>query len=284
MTLRAVLSSRSPTGARLRGPGRCFAALLLTLLAVVPATADPATPWSVGVTATDLSASNDFASTGTAGRSTPETRAFASAEVDGTELFGLDLGFRASRFLGLKLGWMPGGDLPMAFRAVCDPCEVLTTDPLTGEDNVTIITRGDNTFETDLEADFAILDVSLFPPLSRRSSSAGRRFELFLGPTLAHLDPSLQRIEGLNGVDLDAEIENNLGAHLGLELRATSSWTIHATARWFPTEIALDYRPNLGGSAPGEDPRPLSELAINAPLGSSKSDWILISLGTSWRF
>jgi hypothetical protein len=238
----------------------------------------------VGLSAADLSASNDFSSTGTAGRSTPETTAFASAEVDGTELFGPEVGFRASRFVGLKLGLMPGGDLPMGFRAVCDPCEVVNTDALTGEDFVTITSTFDRSFETDLAIDLMTLDVSLFPPLSRRSSSAVRRFELFLGPTLADLGSSLERVEGLEGVDLDAEIENNLGAHLGLELRATSSWTIHATARWFPVEIALDYRPNVGSEPPGDDSRLLSELALNAPLGRSKSDWILISLGTSWRF
>jgi hypothetical protein len=283
MSPRAV-PSRNPTAARLPGWGRCLASLVLSLLTVVPATAEPASRWSLGLAGTNLSASNDFASTGTVERSTPETRAFASAEVDDMEHFGFEVGFRASQLLGLKFGWMPGGDLPMSFRAVCDPCELLSTDPLTGEEAVFLATTFDNSLDTELGIDLTTLDVSLFLPLSRRTSSEGRRFELFLGPTLALLDSSFRAGEGLRGVDLDVEIENDLGAHLGLELRATSSWTIHATTRWFPAEIALDYRPNVLVEGPGDDSRPLSDLAINAPLGSSKSDWILISLGTSWRF
>lgn len=279
MSPRAVPSRRSRTASRPRGRGRCLASLLLSLLAVVPAAAQPAHRWSVGVVGTQLSASYDFASTGTAGRSTAETTAFASAEVDGMEHFGLEMGFRAHRLLGLKLGWMPGGDLPMAFRAVCDPCELLIIDPGTGEDHVALISTFDNNFERDLGLDLTTLDVSLFLPLSRRSSSEGRRFELFLGPTLAVLDTSLHRGEELSGVDVDLEIENGFGAHLGLEVLATSTWTIHATGRWFATEMTLDYPPHLLEGFGGT-----SFLALNAPLGSSKSDWVLVSLGTSWRF
>jgi hypothetical protein len=282
MSPRALPSRRNPTVARLHGWGRCLASLLLSLLAVVPATAAPASRWSLGLSGTQLSAGNDFASTGTAERSTPETRASASADFDAMEHFGLEVGFRASRLFGLKLGWMPGGDLPMAFQRLCDPCQLVNIDPGTGEDHVFLIATYDDGFETNLGIDLTTLDVSLFLPLSRRSSSAGRRFELFFGPTLAQLDSSLQQSEELRGVDLDVEIENDLGAHLGLELRATPSWTIHATGRWFRSEMALDYNTSFQGTAP--DPRPLSALAIHAPPGSSKADWILISLGTSWRF
>lgn len=279
MSPRAVPSRRYQTAARPHGWGPCLASLLLSLLAVVPAAAQSASRWSVGVAGTHLGASYDFASTGTVARSTPETTAFASAEVDGMEHFGLELGFRAHRLLGLKLGWMPGGDLPMAFRAVCAPCELLTTDFDTGEDRVILSTTSDFNFERDLGLDLTTLDVSLFLPLSRRASSAGRRFELFLGPTLAHLESSLHRGEELSGVNLDLEIENDVGAHLGFEVLATSSLTIHATGRWFATEMALDYPPHMVEGFGG-----ISHLAINAPLGSAKSDWILISLGTSWRF
>jgi hypothetical protein len=156
---------------------------------------------------------------------------------------------------------------------------LLTTDFDTGEDRVALITTYDFNFERDLGLDLTTLDVSLFLPLSLRSSSEGRRFELFLGPTLALLDSSLQRGEELSGVNIDLEIENDLGAHLGLEVRATPAWTIHATGRWFATEMALDYPPHLLEGFGGD-----SFLALNAPLGSSKSDWILISLGTSWQF
>jgi hypothetical protein len=280
MSPRAVRSSRSQTASLPYGRGRCLASLLLSLLAAVPAAAQPADRWSLGIAGTNLGASYEFASTGTASpRSTPETVAFASAEVDGMEHFGAEIGFRAHRLLGLKLGWMPGGDMPMSFRAVCAPCELLTTDPNTGEEQVTLITTHDFDFERDLGVDLTTLDVSLFLPLSRRSSSEGRRLEVFLGPTLALLDTSLQRGEELQGVDLDLEIENDVGAHLGLEFLATPSWTIHATGRWFATEMTLDYAPHLLDGFGGQ-----SFLALNAPLGSSKSDWILVSVGTSWRF
>lgn len=284
MSPRAFPSRRNPPARRLHGWGRCLSSLLLSLLAVVPATAQPADRWSLGTAATHLSASHDFASTGIVERSTPETRAFASAETDSMEHFGLEVGFRAHRLFGVKLGWLAGGDLPMAFHVVCDPCESVRTDPDTGQDIVFAITTFDFAFENDLDLNLATLDLSLFLPLSLRSSSAARRFELFLGPTLALLDSSLQRGAELRGVDVDVEIENDFGAHLGVELRATPAWTIHATGRWFPTEIALDYRPNVAFEGPLTDPRPLSDLALHAPLGSSKSDWILISLGTSWRF
>jgi hypothetical protein len=280
MSSRAVPSHRSPTAARLDRRGRCLASLLLSLLAAVPAAAQPANRWSVGIAGTNLAASYDFASTGTASpRSTPETVAFASAEADGMEHFGAEIGFRPHRLLGLRLGWMPGGDMPMDFRAVCAPCELLTTDPGTGEEHIGLITTYDFNFERDLGLDLTTLDVSLFLPLSRRSSSEGRRFEVFVGPTLALLDNSLQRGDELRGVDVDLEIENDVGAHLGLEFLATPSWTIHATGRWFATEMTLDYPPHLLEGFGGQ-----SFLAMNAPLGSSKSDWILISLGTSWRF
>lgn len=280
MSPRVVPSRPNPPAPRLHGWGRCLASLLLSLLAAVPAAAQPPGRWSLGLAAAHLSSSYDFASTGTASpRSTPETTAFASAEVDGMEHFGAEIGFRAHRLLGLKLGWMPGGNLPMAFRAVCDPCELLSTDSITGEDFVTLITRHDHDFDRDVGLDLTTLDVSLFLPLSRRSSSEGRRIELFLGPTLALLDTSLQRGEELRGVDLDLEIENDFGAHLGLEVRATPSLAIHAIGRWFATEMTLDYLPHLLQGFGGD-----SFLAMNAPLGSAKSDWILISLGTSWRF
>lgn len=279
MSPRAVPSRRNPTAVPLRAGARCLASLLLSLLAVVPATADPANRWSVGLAGTHLSASYDFASIGTVARSTPGTRAFASAEVDGMENFGLEIGFRAHRLLGLKFGWMPGGDLPMAFRAVCEPCELLLIDPNTGEDRVALSTTYDFNFERDLGLDLTTLDVSLFLPLSRRSSSEGRRFELFLGPTLALVDSSLQRGQELRGVDVDLEIENDLGAHLGFEVRATPSLSVHATGRWFATEMTLDYPPHMLESFGG-----VSFLAMNAPLGSAKSDWIQITLGTSWRF